>query len=503
MTPMRAMTRRWLAVLAFVGGFAAWRATAFLPGLNGAPASAPPPDRATTTATTTTGARLARRVAVVVLDGLRFDASRELPTLRELRARGADLRARAPFPSLSGPSYVTLLTGLSPRYSGVRTNDRLAELAQDSLVARVRDAGLRVGYVATSRTPFASLVPSIDHRASDPGALSDDLVVVVTMAIDRAGHRHGGASEDYRAVVRAQDAVLAATVASLDLTRDAIVVVSDHGHTDRGGHGGTSGEELEVPLVLAGAGIRRGAVVERADLTRVSATVAVLLGVPAPSGSGPALREALALDAGRAGAVAAADAERTARVAALAAEADRREEDVLARARRLRRPLAALAIGAMLAVLWIARRRGTMAFDRSAALGPTFTIVWFATITIGQRWLSSPGVSGDAGSLWLEHARYGAAASIVWVISLAAIARSRARVEALAGVVAIGLVVAVAVALAPWAAGGDALAATLSSPLAVMVTPVAAMGVAWYAAATAVALGIVAIGSRVALRSRR
>ena len=34
------------------------------------------------------------------------------------------------------------------------------------------------------------------------------------------------------------DAALADVVATVDLSRDALIVVADHGHSDRGGHGG-------------------------------------------------------------------------------------------------------------------------------------------------------------------------------------------------------------------------------------------------------------------------
>src|SRR4051812_27771046 len=47
--------------------------------------------------------RLARRVVLVVIDGLRLDRSYELPVLDELRRRGVDSEASSHYPTWSRP----------------------------------------------------------------------------------------------------------------------------------------------------------------------------------------------------------------------------------------------------------------------------------------------------------------------------------------------------------------------------------------------------------------
>ena len=66
--------------------------------------------------------RLARRVFLVIVDGLRLDKSYELPFLDELRRRGVDTEAQSHYPTWSRPNYVSILTGVPPVASGVRTN---------------------------------------------------------------------------------------------------------------------------------------------------------------------------------------------------------------------------------------------------------------------------------------------------------------------------------------------------------------------------------------------
>ena len=86
--------------------------------------------------------RLARRVFVVIVDGLRLDRSYELPFLDELRRRGVDGEAQSHYPSWSRPNYVSILTGVPPSASGVRTNHHATPVQLDSLMDRAHAAGL-------------------------------------------------------------------------------------------------------------------------------------------------------------------------------------------------------------------------------------------------------------------------------------------------------------------------------------------------------------------------
>src|SRR5215470_2399933 len=88
--------------------------------------------------------RLARRVFLVVIDGLRLDRSYELPFLDDLRRRGVDGEAQSHYPTWSRPNYVTILTGVPPAASGVRTNHHEQPVFLDSLMDRAHGASLKV-----------------------------------------------------------------------------------------------------------------------------------------------------------------------------------------------------------------------------------------------------------------------------------------------------------------------------------------------------------------------
>src|SRR5258706_7491351 len=87
--------------------------------------------------------RLARRVFLVIIDGLRLDKSYELPFLDELRRRGVDTEASSHYPTWSRPNYVSILTGVPPLASGVRTDHHSPPVELDSLMDRPKAAGMR------------------------------------------------------------------------------------------------------------------------------------------------------------------------------------------------------------------------------------------------------------------------------------------------------------------------------------------------------------------------
>jgi hypothetical protein len=81
----------------------------------------------------------------------------------------------------------------------------------------------------------------------------------------------------------------------LDLEQDTLVIFSDHGHIDRGGHGGQEALVLVEPFVLAGAGVQSG---DYGDIQMIdlAPTVAALLGTNIPATSqGQVLTEAMKL----------------------------------------------------------------------------------------------------------------------------------------------------------------------------------------------------------------
>jgi hypothetical protein len=451
--------------------------------------------------------RLSRRVFLVIVDGLRLDRSYELPYLDELRRHGVDTEAQSHYPSWSRPNYVSILTGVPPSASGVRTNHHSTPVALDSLMDRVNAAGMkaatatdydvlprlflrerRSGSGATPdpgeddiepteaplglpavKAPDANLEsPFADARyAPWPGGFSEaggaltagdaELVVLLVGAVDAAGHQHGGDSPQYREAAASADHALARALAKADLTQDTIVITADHGHTGRGGHGGVEPEVMTVPLIIAGAGVRAGATSADARLIDVAPTVAALLGIPAPGhGLGRTLTELLALDEPARAVRQAADAARLAETSrTVAFDESRADTDVLElRAQRIALVVGGALLAVALAVLLIRRRVLRLDVRVLLVSVPAFFIVYYALIgTLGQRF--SPSLLPAQGHLAAAMAKYGVAAMVVQLLASLWALRNQGnlagRLAAANGVAWMGLMLAMVPAGLAWA----------------------------------------------------
>ncbi len=494
-------TMAFAAVLMVAAGALAWfcgqAAADFMPSLNvrrPALVNAPPVIEPPVTR------RLSGRVVLVMIDGLRLDASYGRPFLDGLRARGVDARASASFPSYSHPGYVALVTGVPPRESGVRNNHYPWEVPLDNVMRRARAAGLRVSFLSPHDDGLPGMFPhDLDAGGIAPwtggfeqsvrGALASDaqLVLLWIIDVDHAGHRFGAATPEYRTAARRVDATLGALFAGFDFTKDTIIVTADHGHIDRGGHGGLEPEVIEVPLLLAGAGVEAGATLVDARLIDVAPTIATLLGIPAPADAlGRSLGEALTLDTATRAALAQADTRRWTRLQTLL-YADRARVQQAAEGVSSRRGLLiAMVLAATTAVVVFAVRKHWATVDRRVLLIalPAFPLTFYSMMLVFEN-LLSPSMMPARGSIVVKLFSYGAVAALVhllasWV-SLSGRPTPHARLAAAAGVTATGLLVALAPLGIAWRLASPVLAQALPEPRLLMLGPVVYAAVACYA----------------------
>jgi hypothetical protein len=110
-----------------------------------------------------------------------------------------------------------------------------------------------------------------------------DFLVLHLVGLDHAGHRRGVKSAVYADVARRIVGHLQDVVRLLppDTT---VLLTSDHGATDSGGHGGASDVETTAPLFAFGPGIAAGA---RVSINQIdlAPTLSCLLGLPFPATS--------------------------------------------------------------------------------------------------------------------------------------------------------------------------------------------------------------------------
>ncbi|MFF4359524.1 alkaline phosphatase family protein [Streptomyces sp. NPDC001604] len=253
------------------------------------------------------GARPGRgKVLVVGMDGLRFDrlnrSPSTAPVLHGLMAAGAVGTSLLPYgaaddraengPSMaytdSGPGWSSILTGVWPDRHGVRGNDFVgADYARyPDFLTRATTAGLRTAAAVSwpQLVRRGTLGPAIDRRRRYNGEFrgyrtadrrvartalrwltrhDPDVVFVYFGATDEAGHDTGPLSPAYDRALLAQDAHLGRLLQAIDARRSdprraderwTVLVTTDHGHLDSGGHGGDTHAEREVFVILAEPG---------------------------------------------------------------------------------------------------------------------------------------------------------------------------------------------------------------------------------------------------------
>ncbi|HEU5059753.1 MAG TPA: hypothetical protein VFU21_24645, partial [Kofleriaceae bacterium] len=322
------------------------------------------------------------------------------------------------------------------------------------------------------------------------------LVVLLPGLVDETGHERGAESDDYRHIAVQTDRELAAALAALDLTRDTVIVTSDHGHLADGGHGGVEDEVVEVPLILAGAGIRPGAALADAYVTDVAPTAAALLGVPAPGHAlGRTLIEALDIDPAARGRLLAADQERIARNQGVIDRARAAAAPEIKERRSVRLAVVAVLFGVALGLLLVGRRFGALHVDwRVLVIAvPAFPLTYYALLDFTRESFTLSGLP-DRADAYRQMFHFGLVSTAVQVVAGWIALRGRVvlrdRLAAANALTACGMVIAWLSAGLMWALFG--IGTFVEPPVSYMLVlvPATYVAVACHALAVAVTLGL-------------
>ncbi|ALE04162.1 phosphodiesterase (plasmid) [Arthrobacter sp. ERGS1:01] len=262
-----------------------------------------------------------RHVLVVGMDGIRHDSllDAQTPVLDALARDGVLLPVRVHEKNytVSGPVWSTVATGVYMDRHGVVGNSvHPPEMAAfPDFTARVRAhdphaetmiaaswhplaAAVECGPIFSSRGWVNEVDPERENnreswlRADDEvadyaaGRLgAEDLAVsfVYFGEGDVEAHNHG-TGPGYTACIERCDARLGRLVEAIAgrpgrADEDwSVIVVTDHGHLDQGGHGGESDEERTAWMVASGAGMPDG--ITALDHADIAAQVLATFGVP-------------------------------------------------------------------------------------------------------------------------------------------------------------------------------------------------------------------------------
>lgn len=267
---------------------------------------------------------LDNKLLLIILDGVPWRNWRRLFGNLEGWVQSGDARVwkiRSVLPSISGPCYASIHTGVPPQEHGVLANEIRHRVEQPDVFSEVTNTGGITGAVShTYWSEFFHRYPSDlvrDLEYDEPGAPiahgrfhsmtgyghtnqmtpSDaDLFATLTMLIQRfgihyglfhsctldsMGHRFGHDCTEMDYACEVADVMLAAFLPRWREAGYEVIVTADHGQTDRGHHGGHEDLQQDAALYWFGGG--DGPSEETLlDQLQLAPTILKRLGVPVP-----------------------------------------------------------------------------------------------------------------------------------------------------------------------------------------------------------------------------
>ncbi|WP_193433292.1 alkaline phosphatase family protein [Streptomyces luteocolor] len=252
------------------------------------------------------------KVLVIGLDGALLNRIKDAdtPTLKGLMGAGltapSALYAQPLAPTSSGPGWSTLITGVWPDKHKVVNNEftghQLAKYPDFMTRIEAVKPSLRT-YAVASWAPITDIVFSakVDARVSTPSAEYDagttsravaevangnpDAVFVQLDNVDHAGHESGAASQAYLDALHGVDTqvgqILAAVTSRATYGSEdwLVMITADHGHTDAGGHGGSSWAERQTFVIATGGTVTPGSVRHDVRMPDIAVSALAHLGV--------------------------------------------------------------------------------------------------------------------------------------------------------------------------------------------------------------------------------
>ncbi|MFJ8014529.1 alkaline phosphatase family protein [Streptomyces sp. NPDC096339] len=277
----------------------------------------------TVNATTAGAAGSTDKVLVIGIDGTVLDRVKaaNAPNLKGLMAQGmtakSTLYANPMAATSSGPGWSTIATGVWPDKHGVKDNSFTGKnyTAYPDFLTRIENAKPALNtYAAADWEPITStdqngpiFSAKVDKRlnlkgdrdgygsedpkiaaaaAAELQGQNPDAAFVYFGEIDHAGHAYGAASQQYLDTIARVDTLIGQVLTAVQNRPTygqenwKILVTTDHGHTDAGGHGGSSIQERGTFVIAKGAGIPAGSVRDDVRLVDVAATALQQVGVP-------------------------------------------------------------------------------------------------------------------------------------------------------------------------------------------------------------------------------
>jgi predicted AlkP superfamily pyrophosphatase or phosphodiesterase len=252
-------------------------------------------------------------VLVIGLDGLGAHGigMAKTPNMHELMKNGSySLAARTVVPSSSGPAWSSMITGTTVDRHGIGNNSWTVDTKIlepvfkgkynmfPTIFGEIRDHLPQTVIAAVYHwSSFGNFIEKGVCDLSVPAESEDlatqkacdflatkhpDFMFVHLDLVDHAGHGYGYRSSEYAKSVEKADSLVGVLMTKLKetgiLDQTVVFIIADHGGLDKK-HGGISPDEMIVPFIISGKGVKKGYEIKHPVFTYdLAPTVAWLFG---------------------------------------------------------------------------------------------------------------------------------------------------------------------------------------------------------------------------------
>lgn len=263
------------------------------------------------------GKPLFEHVIVIGIDGLSSAGlmKAEAPFMHRMIAEGAfKYDARTVLPSSSSSNWSAMILGAGPEITGITSNDwkpdtkAMKPVAVNTIgrspsifdiIRQQRpkaEQGVIFHWSDYGRLLQKEMVNHYEHAKTENEAAAKfaDYIVAKkpTFAllhfdhVDHAGHSAGHMTPTYLQSIAKADSLVGTVLKSIEKAgikdNTLVIIVSDHGGINKG-HGGESEEEITIPVIYYGQGIKKGYKVQQAVYQYdLAATIAFTLNLQVP-----------------------------------------------------------------------------------------------------------------------------------------------------------------------------------------------------------------------------
>jgi len=263
------------------------------------------------------GKELFKHVVVIGIDGLSVTGllKADAPVMQKMIAEGAFKQdARTVLPSSSSSNWSAQILGAGPEITGVTSNDWKPEAKHMTPVA-VNNVGRSPSIFDIIRQQRPQAEQGVVFHWDDYGRLLQQKMVnhyesakteseaaskfadyvnakKPTFAllhldhVDHVGHDSGHMTPEYLKSIARADSLVGTVLAAIEKAamkeNTLVMIVSDHGGINKG-HGGETDEEITIPVIYYGKGVKEGYKIQQPVYQYdVAATVAFVFNLEVP-----------------------------------------------------------------------------------------------------------------------------------------------------------------------------------------------------------------------------